>query len=293
MSLERTTRAGLEAVRLANDDVEVLVTASVGPRILGFTRHGAPSIFAELGDLGLDLPDGRRFTLYGGHRLWAAPEEPERTYEPDDLPVDIVETPTGLAATGPASADIGLQKSIALSFGEGASLEVTHRITNRSAEAVELAPWAITQLAPGGTGILPYGAESSDGLQASSLLVGWPYTDFADQGLRIGSGLVLVEARRSSPIKIGTDLSRGWLAYLIGDQVFAKRARQEPGAWYADRGASAQIYCNERFLELETLGPLVTLGPGESTDHVETWSLHQIGEATDARGIPELLGLDG
>lgn len=40
-------------------------------------------------------------------------------------------------------------------------------------------------------------------------------------------------------------------------------------------GSSFEIFTNERFLELETLGPMRTLQPGESMEHVETWSLHR------------------
>ncbi len=38
-------------------------------------------------------------------------------------------------------------------------------------------------------------------------------------------------------------------------------------------GCSSECYCNDQFLELETLGPKTKLNPGESVSHVEIWEL--------------------
>ena len=40
--------------------------------------------------------------------------------------------------------------------------------------------------------------------------------------------------------------------------------------------ASVQCYSCGDFIEVETLGPLVTLGTGESTTHRETWTLARV-----------------
>jgi hypothetical protein len=44
-------------------------------------------------------------------------------------------------------------------------------------------------------------------------------------------------------------------------------------------GASAQVYANPTNTELETLGPLVELAPGEGVDHREEWEVRLVGEA--------------
>ncbi len=72
-----------------------------------------------------------------------------------------------------------------------------------------------------------------------------------------------------------------------------KPTRQQPESPYPDRGASAQIYCNDRFIELETLGPLVSLAPDHTVTHVEIWSLSHVGASVDVRDVPRLLELDG
>jgi hypothetical protein len=99
------------------------------------------------------------------------------------------------------------------------------------------------------------------------------------------------------PQKLGTFNAKTWGAYLLNDELFVKRfdARGVP-ADYPDFGCSYETFTNADILELETLGRLVTLAPGEAVSHTERWSLHrnvQVTEWTDAgldRALTPLLG---
>ncbi len=42
---------------------------------------------------------------------------------------------------------------------------------------------------------------------------------------------------------------------------------------YADLGASVECYRDQRFFELESLGPLTDLEPGAALHHREVWTL--------------------
>jgi len=44
---------------------------------------------------------------------------------------------------------------------------------------------------------------------------------------------------------------------------------------HPDYNTNAQLYCNHRFIELETLAPLSVLEPGEASVHVETWEIYR------------------
>lgn len=66
------------------------------------------------------------------------------------------------------------------------------------------------------------------------------------------------------------------MAYWLDGILFVKFARYEPQVAYPDFGCSSECYCNDRFIELETLGPLQEIQPGDSIQHVETWQLFQI-----------------
>jgi hypothetical protein len=56
------------------------------------------------------------------------------------------------------------------------------------------------------------------------------------------------------------------------------------GATYPDFGSSVEVFTNAQMLELETLGPLTQLPPGESLSYVERWFLYRQAsvENTDA-----------
>ncbi len=54
---------------------------------------------------------------------------------------------------------------------------------------------------------------------------------------------------------------------------------------YPDFGCSFETFTNAEILELETLGPLTRLRPGETVTHTEHWNLHRgvaVSEWTDA-----------
>ncbi len=53
-------------------------------------------------------------------------------------------------------------------------------------------------------------------------------------------------------------------------------APRVPGAEYPDRGASAEVYTNadpKKYVELETLGPLAVMRPGDQIARVNTYTL--------------------
>jgi len=99
-----------ECVSLQNGTLELLVTKPVGPRILSLRFVDDKNLLAELPDFETDCPGTGTFHFYGGHRLWHAPEEPSRTYLPDDAPVEISTFESGLKTTQQTEANTGLQK---------------------------------------------------------------------------------------------------------------------------------------------------------------------------------------
>jgi hypothetical protein len=63
----------------------------------------------------------------------------------------------------------------------------------------------------------------------------------------------------------------GWGLYAAGADAFVKRIETPEGERYSDYGVNFEIYTDDKFLEMETLGPLRTLMPGEQTVHAEHW----------------------
>lgn len=263
-----------DCVPLANDAIKLLVTQSVGPRIISLRFNDGNNLFAELPDFVTERPDGGLFHFYGGHRLWHAPENMPRTYFPDDQPVDVIPTQAGLLIMQPVESETGIEKSIQVSLVENKpQVIVHHTLTNRGPWPVECAPWALTQFRTGGVTILPQSREQTEVLPNRSLVL-WPYSDIASSRVMLGNHYVLVHAQMETPFKVGFPNPRGWLGYWLDGVLFVKRATFDAQAAYYDFGSSSECYCNSQFLELETLAPIGELAPGESATHTETWELY-------------------
>jgi hypothetical protein len=286
----------LDCVSLESAALSLLVTRSVGPRIISLRFNGGENLLAELPDIVTKCPDGEIFHFYGGHRLWHAPENLPRTYVPDDTPVEVLPVQNGLSVTQPVEVQTGIEKSIQVSLvADKPQVIVRHTLTNRGLWPVECAPWAITQLKKGGVAILPQSQERT-GLLPNRSLVLWPYTDLASLQVSWGNRYILVRAEMQGPFKVGFPNPHGWLAYWLDGTLFVKRAAFDAQAEYYDFGSSSECYCNNRFLELETLSSISRLAPGQSATHTETWELYadvDFPEDEDAaQGIVERLGLE-
>lgn len=293
--METLTYSVYECHALENDTLRLLVTRAVGPRILSFGFKGGENLFAELPDFVTDCPGSGTFHFYGGHRLWHAPEEPARTYLPDDSPVDISTFENGLRATQQTEPKTGLQKSIEITMAaESAQVTLTHRIANRGLWDVTCAPWAITQFKPGGTAVFPQ-IKTDTGVLPNRALTLWHYTDMTNSNVHWGSNYILVQANMTSPFKIGFPNPRGWQAYWLNGALFVKHADYNAQAEYYDYGSSSESYCNGKFIELETLAPITTIAPGATATHIETWNLYKDiarpQNENEAQALADKLGL--
>mgnify|MGYP001060572036 FL=1 len=264
--MKTTNFHNLECVILENEQVQILVPKVLGPRILSLRFQGGENLLAELPDFVTERPDGVTYHFHGGHRFWIAPEDPIRSYALDDGAVDISPTETGLLVRKPVEEETGMEKSILIHLDPRmASLTLVHTLTNRNSLPVEWAPWTITQLRSGGVAILPQ-TRAHTGLLPNRLLSLWSYADINSPRLRLGNQFIFLYAQAQKPIKIGFPNPRGWLAYWLAGTLFVKRAEFDPQGNYPDFGSSSECYCNQSFLELETLAPMVRLDPD--------WELH-------------------
>jgi hypothetical protein len=91
VQLKKTAFAGWpNCFRLSNDSVELVVTTDVGPRIIFYGWKGQKNQFVVVPETA-GMTGGDQWRLYGGHRLWNAPEHFPNSYYPDNGPVELVE----------------------------------------------------------------------------------------------------------------------------------------------------------------------------------------------------------
>lgn len=291
---------GLPTASLSNGLIYLEYLLEAGPRIVRLSLgEDGENLMAELPDAGISTPYGT-FRLYGGHRLWHAPEGMPRSYVPDNEGCGVEPFDGGVTLRGCVETATGIRKMIRLELVEGkAAVTVTHTLTNEGLWAVELAPWALSQMRLGGVAFFPQaqGNLEPTGLLPNRNLVLWPYARLSDPRLSLNDDYHLIHADPDPhPVKIAYMNRAGWAGYLSGGVLFLKRWEPCPNSAHVDFGCNCESYCNDAFIEVETVGPLVTLRPGASTVHVEEWELHRAEGVEQTlegvRGVVERFGLD-
>jgi hypothetical protein len=263
--------------RVSNGEVDLVVTSDVGPRIIRYGFTGGQNFFKEfpgqMGGSGESVWQPR-----GGHRIWIAPEDPVKSYAPDNCPVRIEVRDGGLQATEPVEALTGIEKQLAVQMDpSGTTVVVEHQLRNAGREPYRLAPWALSMMAPGGSGIhgFPPRGTHPEMLAPANPLVMWHFTNLRDPRWHLlRQYLVLTQdAANPEPQKLGSFHRNTWGAYLLNRELFLKRFQAAGNPCdYPDLGCSFETFTNAGFLELETLGPLCTLAPGEFVTHTERWN---------------------
>jgi hypothetical protein len=286
---------GLPTGSLGNSYLRLEYLAEAGPRVVRLFLAGSEeNLLAELPDVHWETPYGAYYPR-GGHRLWYAPEANPRTYVPDDGGLVVESVDGGVLLCQPTEEETGIAKALEIRLHpDRPALTLHHRLRNDGLWAVELAPWAITQLPLGGVGILPQQSGPLDphGLLPNRCLVLWPYTRWDDPRLHLHDDYVLVKAEAQlPPCKVGYMNRQGWAAYIRGGVLFCKRFCARPKSPHPDMGCNTEVYCNDLFFELETVAPLCRLEPGQTVVHTEIWEFY-VGLAVP-RGLEELRRLLG
>jgi hypothetical protein len=288
---------GLPTATLENEHLRLEYLTTAGPRIVGLSYHGSPNMLADLHDLTVDTPLGP-YSLLGGHRLWTSPESLEKTYIPDQSGLQVTPNPNGVSLTGLSEPVAGVRKILQIELEtDRPSVRLIHFIINENPDPITIAAWAISMFTLGGTVILPQpvGKADPDGFLPNRRLSLWPYTRLKDERIALRDDFILVHAQAAlPPLKVGCLNTAGWLAYWREGILFRKSFDLHPGADYPDGGCNAETYCSDRFVEMESLGPLETLAPGMATQLTETWELYDGMEAAFlSKEIRELLKQGG
>jgi hypothetical protein len=292
MRAEKVAYSGWkDCLRLTNGRIEAIVTTEVGPRIVRFGAVGGQNLLHEVPEQ-RGLQGGSEWRALGGHRLWHAPEAKPRTYAPDNLPVRYEIQPDQVSLLQAVEATTGIQKAMAIRVDpERDAVHVLHRLTNLNPWAVELAPWAITIMAPGGVAIVPQepfaphpdfpdperaAAGPASYLPARAMAL-WPYTRLSDPRWTFLDRFLLLrqDPAMPSPLKFGVSNRQEWCGYLRDGELLLKRFPWQAGARYPDEGCNNEIFTNADMLELESLGALTWLPPGAAVEHGESWFYFQ------------------
>jgi hypothetical protein len=284
--------------RLETAHCWVEVLAEGGPRVVRFGLAGGENLFAETPTASWDGDHGT-YELLGGHRFWFAPESDDCSV-PDTTGLTLSAIPDatraadagrrGVRLVGAVEAPTGLRKTVEVRLDpDSAAMSLRHVLTNEGSRTLEIAPWPITQLRLGGVAVVPLPpGDEEPSRRPNQLVVLWPYASGADARLRIDDHRLTVTARPDRPMKVGCLSSTGTAGYFIDGLLVVLRFDPSRRSVHADLGCNLEIYCDDRTIELESLGPLETLAPGESVTHDERWEIREARDL-DVAGADALL----
>lgn len=280
---------GWPSLVLEEEGVVVAVPETIGPRLTHFGPDPEANLFyldeAEKG--GSAEPEWK---LRGGHRLWAAPEDPVRTAQPDNAPVELTADADGkgITAVGPVETATGLVKRIHVRVVAERVVAITHTIENQTLWPIDLAPWSLSVFPRGGRALLPLPKPTFNSPQktCSHTLNGWPYTRWHEACWQWQEeGLVLDTAAVEQMQKVGFGGDGCWLAMVRDQWLVVKVGVLPTDGVFTDRGAKLHIYADESILELETLGELSTLQPGGEVSLVDYMTFGVVERDLSAAGV--------
>ena len=265
---------------LSAGNLEIVATADIGPRIIFFGEKGGPNMLKIYKDQAGRSGD-QKWLVYGGHRVWAAPEDPVLSYIPDNDPVDVIindeEKSIRLIRSNDGS---GLQKSIELRVDNDKFI-ICNKLMNEGNVPVRTASWGLTSCAPGGVAILPLIRNTEEDLLLRSdfSLNLWNYTDLGEPSFEWHKNVLCIHQDRClAPQKVGYSIEKPILAYKLGDNLIVKKkiGATYPDFEYPDRNSNTEVYFNPDLIELEFLSEWKTLLPSEFVFHEEELSLIKI-----------------
>lgn len=264
-------------LKLSNGYVELVITLDVGPRIMRYGFIGGANVFMEFAEQ-LGKSGEQTWQMRGGHRLWHAPEDLQRTYDLDNAPVEWQQRKDGaIRLIQQVEPLTGIQKELDITLdAAGTGVKVIHRLRNTNLWDVELSPWGLLVMAPGGAAIIPLPPKTPHplGLAPNQQMIVWPFTDLSDKRWTWGARyIVLKHDQKKGPTKLGLAHKLGWVAYLNRGVLFVKGLPYKEGQRYPDNGCNFETFTNQDFLEVESLGPLTRIAPGKSVEHTERWWL--------------------
>lgn len=270
-------------ISLSNENIELYVTVDCGPRIIYLACSGCENMMfndvdREIShDVSSLFSEGDKWFIYGGHRLWASPEEFPKTYYPDNEKVVYEYLPNGVILTPAVQKVTGLAYSIVITLDETEpKVSIVHTIKNTNKETCKIAAWGLSVMDAGGTLIVPMNTEDTGFLPNRHISL-WPYTKFSDKRMYWGDSYLGLkhDSECEGPIKVSLNNVSGKIAYINHNQAFVKSflSLYNEDVTYPDFDTNCEFYSCKQFTEVESLSPLYTLKTGDSLTHTEEWTL--------------------
>lgn len=256
-----------------NGVVEAGIPLQFGLRIGHFSFKGEKNVFFEQPRDMTAFTTEEGWRIYGGHRMWLAPESAQVMF-PDNQPISYVFDGDTLILSQKEDPWLKVIKQFLITL-EGSCMHITHRVTNTADKLRECSLWGISVMAPGGVETINF-ERRDDGFDPWHRISMWDYTNLGDpRASYTRDQIQITHLPMEERYKIGVGHPFGPVSYENGDTVFVKYFSVDTTKAYPDGNVSFETFFSKYMVEVESLSPLVTIQPGESEDYTEILELRK------------------
>lgn len=265
-----------KVLMLTTDYAEVGVALEFGIRVVHLSCPGMENLFYEQDP---DLSDGNAtpqgWKLYGGHRIWLAPES-DQSYYPDNDPVSYVVDGNSVLVEQKTDPWTGIKKLLKINFWDD-SITLENIFINDTDAVVEGASWSINSLDGGGAAKIDFVGSDPGDCTPRRVISLWADTTVQDPRLRFTrDSLTATHMPIADYLKLGLYCNPGKAVFENKGQRFTLTFGAGGIENHTDNGCNFELFMAKEFMELEILGVKRTLQPGEAASHTETWVLEKL-----------------
>lgn len=305
VQVQRERYKGWDVCRIEHGSLALVLVPQVGGRIMGMQWRGHELAFinSELAGRVEDvaaLQDVRArkrelgFLLWGGDKTWLAPQ----TRWNDDVPfLDLDSGPYELHIehAGPEMAivrmtsqrcrETGVQitRTVTISAARP-EWSVTHHLLNTSSTEVQWGAWDVNMVLKPGQVYLPRAADSQFPKGVRTFSEEGVSAQVRDHVVHDLGSLAVISCREPQAFKFGVDAHEGWMLSVLdvaglGLVGYRKQVPVYAGKTYG-HGCIAEVYNSDKYpyFEMEILGPVIPLRPGESFELEERQALFDLAQ---------------
>ena len=272
----RTTAQWGKVLWLQHADIEMGVALEFGIRIVHLSCTGLENLYyVQPNDLSDNFTKGD-WRVYGGHRLWMAPESLD-SYCPDNAPVEFALEENGVLITQQPDPALQIRKQIRITFLEDGGVKLDHAIENLADVPVTGASWGVNTLDGGGKAEICFSCGTRGGFNPKRVVSLWSDTNLHDARVSFDRDrLTATHLPLAEYFKIGLYVNPGKAVLYNKGQQLTIEFDVLPMDAYMDGGCNFELYMCSRFMELEALGPRTEMLPGQTACHTEVWHLNRI-----------------
>jgi hypothetical protein len=258
---DREQHDGFSGFWLRGKSVEAFVAVEPKFRVLSIRRTGQPSLV------------GDSKTAEQGLRLaFMESQQVKQSFDVGNQPAEIVKRSDVSATLRLAPAD-GLRYTVTITAdADEPRFVMDYELTNIGTAPRQVACWSVIAFERNGLVVAPFGSEPR---ARRRIVLSW-WTQWPQPSVKFGRDSLAADAGgplAGNAMKVGLITSAGWIAFTRGDEALVTHAAVDADAKYPEDGANVIYFAfagERKWCEIERVGPLTTIAPGESARLSET-----------------------